>query len=589
MIVKMEEVTLLVSNREKESALKKLRTLGVVHIKSLKSLSDSEILRSQEKLAKTEEALRMLESFPGFGREKCDKADLAIDEIISLSDKKKRINSDLEDLDKKIKWFNIWGGFSYSSLKGLEAAGIFIRLYRCDFKILEKIAKDKPFYILARDKNFVSIALVSPDKDERLPIPEEPFADSDLDTAKKKIAEKQKEIFNIDKRLKKLSLFQQSFLEYKADLEKKIEFVQVKDGMILEQEFCYLAGFCPVDKTALLKETANANGWGYIGREPKRPEEVPTLIENPPWLRIINPVFSFMGTSPGYNEFDISFWFLLFFSLFFAMLIGDAGYGIVFLSAIFFFRRKFKKAPAEPFILGKVLSISTIIWGAVTGTWFGFEKIARLPFFNYFVIDQINSFSNSNQSFMMYICFVIGVIHLTIAHLIIAFSIINTRRALGQIGWISILWGLFFTAQNLVLNKPQPPVTVWLYVAGVSLVIFFSKPDKNFLKGALLGLADLPLTVISSFSDIVSYLRIFAVGYASVVVASSFNEMALGAGIHSVLGAFIAALVLFLGHSLNIILGFLGVIVHGIRLNMLEFSGHLDMQWSGKKYKPFKE
>jgi V/A-type H+-transporting ATPase subunit I len=100
-------------------------------------------------------------------------------------------------------------------------------------------------------------------------------------------------------------------------------------------------------------------------------------------------------------------------------------------------------------------------------------------------------------------------------------------------------------------------------------------------------MAELPLGVISSFSDIVSYLRLFAVGFATVVVAESFNNMALGGGISGVLSGIAAVLILFLGHTLNILLGCMAVIVHGIRLNMLEFSGHLGMQWSGKKYEPF--
>jgi V/A-type H+-transporting ATPase subunit I len=102
-------------------------------------------------------------------------------------------------------------------------------------------------------------------------------------------------------------------------------------------------------------------------------------------------------------------------------------------------------------------------------------------------------------------------------------------------------------------------------------------------------LVELPLSVIGSFSDVVSYLRLFAVGYASVVLSSTFNDMALAGGINSIIGGLGAALILFLGHTLNIILGMMAVVVHGIRLNMLEFSGHLGMQWSGKKYDPFSE
>jgi V/A-type H+-transporting ATPase subunit I len=87
---------------------------------------------------------------------------------------------------------------------------------------------------------------------------------------------------------------------------------------------------------------------------------------------------------------------------------------------------------------------------------------------------------------------------------------------------------------------------------------------------------------------VVSYLRLFAVGYATVVLATTFNGMA-AEGAHGFVGGLMAALILFAGHALNIILAMMAVVVHGIRLNMLEFSGHLGMQWSGKKYDPFSE
>jgi V/A-type H+-transporting ATPase subunit I len=128
-----------------------------------------------------------------------------------------------------------------------------------------------------------------------------------------------------------------------------------------------------------------------------------------------------------------------------------------------------------------------------------------------------------------------------------------------------------------------------MFSLGIVLVLLFSHPQKKFLKGITVTLADLPLRVINSFSDIISYLRLFAVGYATLAVASSFNHMALRIGFNNILGGFICALILFLGHGLNILLGLMAVIVHGIRLNMLEFSSHLGMQWSGIEYKPFRE
>ena len=119
------------------------------------------------------------------------------------------------------------------------------------------------------------------------------------------------------------------------------------------------------------------------------------------------------------------------------------------------------------------------------------------------------------------------------------------------------------------------------------LVLLFQNFQKNIAMGVLKTVGNLPLDIIGSFSDVVSYVRLFAVGYATVVVASSFNAMA-APMFGSAVGSFVGALVLFLGHGLNIVLGAMAVVVHGIRLNMLEFSSHLGQQWSGRPYKPFK-
>jgi len=243
----------------------------------------------------------------------------------------------------------------------------------------------------------------------------------------------------------------------------------------------------------------------------------------------------------------------------------------------------------EAFFLMYTLSFATVIWGAVTGTWFGFEKIAELPFFNAMAVRKVQSFVEGNENFMIYICFIIGIVQLTLAHAVLAVKKINSLKAIAELGWIAILWGLFFTAGNLVIGRNFPAFTAYLFITGISLVILFSNFRKNILKGALISLADLPLKIVSSFSDIVSYLRLFAVGYASTVLASTFNDMALQIGFHSALSGLAGALILFFGHGLNIALGIMAVIVHGIRLNMLEFSGQMGMEWSGKKYTPFCE
>ena len=178
---------------------------------------------------------------------------------------------------------------------------------------------------------------------------------------------------------------------------------------------------------------------------------------------------------------------------------------------------------------------------------------------------------------------------MTIAHGVVALRFINSLFALSQIGWISTIWGIFFLIKTLVIKDPFPWFASYLLISGIALVILFSNPQKNILKGIAVSFAYLPLKFISSFGDNLSYVRLFAVGYASVKIASSFNKIALSIGFHNILASLIAALILIFGHVFNIILALMAVLVHGVRLNMLEFSGHLGMEWNGKPYAPFKE
>ena len=137
-----------------------------------------------------------------------------------------------------------------------------------------------------------------------------------------------------------------------------------------------------------------------------------------------------------------------------------------------------------------------------------------------------------------------------------------------------------------VLDGPYPlsPDAPWLYllISGAALAILFDSPSKNPLKMIGLGLANFPLSMLSAFSDVISYVRLMAVGLASGVLAVSFNELALSTG-----SWFIAVPVLIFGHGLNMGLALIALFAHGVRLNMLEFSNNLGMQWTGHAYSPF--
>ena len=243
-----------------------------------------------------------------------------------------------------------------------------------------------------------------------------------------------------------------------------------------------------------------------------------------------------------------------------------------------------------------LLSITTIAWGSITGTWFGSAKIASMFPFNMLIIDSISSLNPSSGGTIRLICFIVGTIHIALAHLQNFIRKLPHVSAFGDLSWLSMVLGLYYVVLNLVLDATKykiPDYALYMIGGGLIGVFLFDKQEKgiSFLKGVLRGVSDfLPtfLNSISAFSDIISYIRLYAVGLASIAIANSFNDMAAGLG-SGVVAAVAGTLILVFGHSLNIVMGALSVIVHGVRLNMLEYAGHRGIEWTGIKYEPFRE
>lgn len=592
MIVPMKQLTLLTSSKERMSALKKLRKLGVVHIKSIKTPSSDELSKIEHDISNCKRVLSLFEDSSSSEKEsKNMDVSQVVAKILSSSQQREALTNELADLKQDFEWFDQWGRISLATLEKIQQAGLFIRFYKTDNNSFKKLSRDKQIFIVKEDKNSTSFAFFTDSQNDKLDFVEQRIPQVEVSKFEKRIAEIEKQIKSIDQEISKLSQYQQSIKEYLVSLSKRLELYNVLYGMGEEQQFAYLQGYCPDDQIEKIKNTAEKEAWGYIVQEPEDPTDVPTLLRNKKPIRIIQPLFDFMGTLPGYYEQDISHVFLFFFSIFYAMIIGDAGYGLVFLALTFWARSKNKNAAAEPFILFYVLSITTIIWGLLTGTWFGAKAISEWPVLNMFIIEKMYSFNTSAEAtnFMMKFAFIVGIIHLTVARLLAGIKKLPSVTGVADFGWILILWCVFFVANQLVLGEMMPPFAIYLLIAGSVLVGLFANFQKNILKGFLITIGNLPLNIVSSFSDIVSYIRLFAVGIATVTVAESFNNMAIGQGISSIFAGIIAAIVLVLGHGLNIILGLMSVLVHGVRLNMLEFSGHLGQEWTGKEYKPFKE
>ena len=595
MIVRMKEILLFTSAQSTEDTIHTLGDLGVVDIKEISQPENGTTAYRQAAVRDTEAAISLLREHTSKKttnhpiKYPVNDPKQLVQRVLAASRIREKVAERLQELRQLHHWYETWGrDVRVQELEALARAELYIRLYLLTSAQLKEIPERHTVVTFPQQDDLIPTALIARDAREKLPWNEEPLPKLSYASVVQQIQRKERQLAEVERFFRDHTNNISWLEDYLLVLRDQLAMREVRAVMgDIEGKVQYLRGFIPKREVETFKAEAETNHWGYVVQEPEDPDEVPVYIKNPKWVKIINPVMSFIDIVPGYKEVDVSIYFLVAFALFFAMLVGDAGYGLAFLLVAFLLR---KKLSSQVRVLIYVLSGATIIWGVLSGTYFGSEAIAAIPVLNDLIIPEIASFGVDNISFMMHLSFLIGAIHLTVAHTIRMITFINSIRAFSELGWIALVWSLFLITEQLVLSMPMPSWGIWLLAGGVLLVAFFSRESNNFFKSILVSLANLPLSLISGFSDIVSYVRLFAVGLATAAVAASFNNMIVPEGIGGMgfVQIALAAFALLLGHGLNIALALMAVMVHGIRLNMLEFSGHLGVQFSGESYTPFR-
>ncbi|MDO5332024.1 MAG: hypothetical protein Q4E99_05020, partial [Bacillota bacterium] len=495
-----------------------------------------------------------------------------------------------------------WGDFKPSDVIYLRDQGYEFHFYKVDKKTFELLASDEEvkFVRLSDVDKMPTIAVLG-----KLP---PAFQANEFALPPKALAQYGAIVSGCNVRteecervITEAAKYLPSFNAQMLKAQNEEEYSSVSNTAEGEEGLIWLSGYLPESEIDRFKELSSSKCWAWAMEDVDDDDEkVPTKVKYNKVTRLMIPVFDILGTVPGYHEYDISFWFLGFFTLFFAMIIGDAGYGVIFLLLAIALHVKGKKL-SDLVMLLYVLSVGTIVWGSLTGTWFGLEGAMDIPLLKSLVIPSFANYpeyfgvsTTAQQNAIMKFCFIIGVIQLSLA------CIMNVRTKLkskdlslvADIGWLLAIDALYFIVLFLVIGESVNLVPVAVVVAvGFLLVVCFGgmSPDKTFSQGLKAGLGDAFTTflnTISAFGNIMSYIRLFAVGMASLAIAQSFNNMAAGFSGPLVI---VGAVIMIIGHVLNLVMGLLSVVVHGIRLNLLEFSGQLGMEWSGIAYNPFKK
>ncbi len=636
MIVPMKKVSLIIMGDKKEETLKKLRKLGLLHIEITEGRG--------EKLNELKERISLLESaIFSLGKVKSEEekeisyqeALTFAKEILLLEEQKKTDRAQLISLETELDRLKNWGKINPDEILALKEKGVNLLPFEMPKNEYEVLGDQVKTLCLEKNKSTVKLLIVlsgSDDEEElinslkhyKLELPR--FSSDEM---QQKVSELESKIEETDKKINSFACYLKGLKNAIKTCEKEIEFEIYATGMEDENLYdsektvsiSYFKGYIEAEKLECLKQTASENSWGLLAEDPTEEDNVPTKLKNNKLVSLIYPLTDFLGTVPGYFEYDISGWFLSFILIFFGIIFGDGGYGLLITSvaAIPIIKSLISKKPIAPaFLLVGLFGLSTILWGTLTCTWFGLSpeqlpgwlKSLSLPIISNVYADKIwhpfwtnGDIGLTTAQNLQIFCFSLALIQLTVAHIKGVFRNKGSLKMLGDIGSILQLIGIYYLVLSLVVN-PQvfsfslvisgiPIGTVSIALIGIGFVssFIFSNYDGSIVKSILSSLTNIVsvlLGVVNVFSDIVSYIRLWAVGLAGAAISATVNELA-GPLLGNFAFMILAIILLVFGHGLNMILNILSVIVHGIRLNTLEFSSHLDMSWSGHKFKPFTE
>ena len=635
----------MVQDKHRHDALEKLREIGVMHIEKTNASSDG-LSKILERKARAEDAVGLIAPYkapkkkknsaedddherrkdygPRRGRRATDKMGMEELEPYSLDAINAPARPDLinlmngmgsklkamEQLQASFLWergrIAAWGEFDPAKLNELANTGYPVFLYELPHETFKTIPNDTCFVKVNEDKASVRVLVIGSEIPDMplFQLPEKPLSKLDAD-----LAELEKNLGDMEAKIKSFADRRPLLAKDMAAINMDIDFEEVAaefgevEGVPENLAVCFLKGYAPSETMDGLKAAAAINCWALAIDDPVPEDATPTRLKNSRFVQLLTPLTGFLDLVPGYNEVDISPWFLMFFAIFFGMLFGDAAYGtLLLLLAIFGIIKTAKTGVPLPVRLLFLLSVSNVLWGILTCSWFGIDT-DKLPWFlrdislSYFSTAKGTSTDAVNQNLQIF-CFSLALIHLSIARIGGFFRCIRRGdlKLFAHLGTMAILWGMYNVILAIVVSKeglrvfPILPISLYLLGGGFLLNFIFCYYSGSISKAILESLKNiisLILGVSGVFSDIMSYIRLWAVGLAGASLAATFNNLA-GPMLGNFL-IFFGIILLTFGHGLNIVLNTLSVLVHGVRLNILEFSGHVGLTWSGIAYKPFAE
>ena len=582
-IKRLKKITLYGPGQDKSRILQGLQSLGCLHLIPLTEKNADTSVHMQP--AEASEAKAWLERSPKQRRQVKNfrdgafkgKSAINVDNIVQeiLTNKVKfRKQSDLRDkLEERIREVRPWGEFSFPQLNDLNGQRLWF--YVMPSGDLPDLNDLKLPWELIHQTQKDSYVIVLSDKEPEeylLPVPRSRIGKESLSTLEDMLEEAEQNIEDLLAERESLTRWSYLLDQVLAARNDQAALDEATRGALDDEAFFLVQGWVPASERTAVETFSSANGVAAIFEEPTFEDSPPTLLEKSGDTGGGADALGFFQT-PNYRAWDPGNVVFYSFSLFFAMIMSDAMYSFLFGFIVFMFRGKLQKSEAGSRLmkLAYFMSALGIVWGVFIGSYFGASAGG--------VLNKIAFIDLNDYNAMMKLSVVIGVTHLIVANVMTAVVNRDSSYALAPLGWASIMGGglsIWMGSTGTLPTAFAEPIGPGLMIIGALLVFMFTstRPVKS-LKDLLLRMLDglkAVYNITSAFGDVLSYMRLFALGLSGASLAMTFNSLAMDV-LHSspVTGVLFAGLILLLGHTLNFALCIMSGVVHGMRLNVIEF------------------
>ena len=610
MIIKMTKYSFVLLTGEKESFLEQLQELGVVDItRSVKPVDQdsSEMLAKATKAKKTIEFLEGIDystdaDYEAIAKETTDIEGSPVEFVEGCKARISNLEPDLANAYKQVNARYPWGEFDKAALDGLADLGYKVRYYSVDEKrFSSNWAELYPLQVVSEHNNKVWFVTISP-KDEAysFPVQETAAPEGSVTEARAEVDKIKKEIIKCKAGLMNAKDYIPAIKEsYNSDLVELDRYLADNAAMgAAEDMLTVFTGFAPAENDAELVEAFDKMGVLYIKEDAVQEDNPPIKLKNN-WFTRQFEVFTEMYGMPVYTEFDPTPIVAPFYLLFFAMCMGDAGYGIILLLFGLLLSKGILKVGMFDG-LGNIISLlgaGTIVVGTVLGTFFGVSLFdaAWVPQWlkNCMIVGEIDIPSIGILNIQMILAMGIGIFHICLAMTVKAICYtkrFGIKENIATWGWLLLIVGGVVLALLGVGKVLSPEAMKWavIGVGGISAlaIYIFNTPGRNPLINIGAGLWDTYNMATGILGDVLSYLRLFALGLAGGMLGQAFNNLATTVKGDSPITWLPFVLILVIGHVMNIMLSGLGAFVHPMRLTFMEYFKNAGYEGKGAAYNP---